>query len=53
MRRDVPAQDRGGEARMASENNADEPQEQTLLRLSADVVAAYVSRNPTQPLGVA
>jgi predicted transcriptional regulator len=52
MRRGVPAQDPGGEARMAGENNADEAQEQTLLRLSAEVVAAYVSRNPTQPQSV-
>jgi predicted transcriptional regulator len=37
---------------MVGENDADEPQEQTLLRLSAEVVAAYVSRNPTQPQAV-
>ena len=34
---------------MVSEDDADEAQEQTLLRLSAEVVAAYVSRTPTQP----
>jgi predicted transcriptional regulator len=37
---------------MVGENDADEPQEQTLLRLSAEVVAAYVSRNATQPQAV-
>jgi predicted transcriptional regulator len=34
---------------MVSENDADDPQQQTLLRLSAEVVAAYVSRNAVQP----
>jgi predicted transcriptional regulator len=34
---------------MVGDNEANEAQEHTLLRLSADVVAAYVSQNPTQP----
>jgi predicted transcriptional regulator len=37
---------------MVGENDANEPQAQNLLRLSAEVVAAYVSRNPTQPQAV-
>jgi predicted transcriptional regulator len=34
---------------MAIENEADEDRDGALLRLSADVVAAYVAQNPTQP----
>lgn len=37
---------------MVNENEANEAREQTLLRLSAEVVAAYVSQNPVQAQAV-
>lgn len=37
---------------MVNENEANEAREQTLLRLSAEVVAAYVSQNPIQAQAV-